>query len=351
MAAVNRPKGLVWDVRKTARERGVTFRGFGSGSDNAGGKAYNARFTVAQTVNGVTETVDVDSLRLRVTGVKAFGLQKSNFADKFSMGFVIDDAALMNQIFDGVRGGVLAAFDQVMPAKTGTILGRLDDAFRVRYGKAKGEARDKLAREAFAALDTDMRARFDAEADRELDDIMRFTNQKDGKGGFVSGSDKNLGEFIVNAEAYAKRGAKGVKGTQYYDAACENPKLELDVFVNGKKLSPHETWGAVCKDSPLGKNTVYSAQAMLLQLKNVHFKSDGSSISLGWAVKGIYKQTEEEEELDLLADEPAYKKTKLDVNGDAPRLSPGAELEPAPEDEPPHSPGGAEETDVYDDRV
>jgi hypothetical protein len=247
-----------------------------------------------------------------VKNVKAFGLQKSTFGDKYSMGFVVgaDVAELMSQIFSGVRGGVLANFATILPSKTGSILSRTNEEFRKKYNKEKGEARDKLARETHAKLDPAARAAFDAEADRELDDIMRYINQKDKKGGFVSASDRNPGEFIVNAEAYPTRGDRNIKGIQFHDAAHENPKLDLDVYENGRKLPRSSVWAAVCKESPLGKNPIYAASAMLVELKKIHVKSDNTSISLGWSVVTIYKTTEEAEELDLEADEPVAKRTK-----------------------------------------
>ena len=348
MAPSTKANAVVWDARKIASEGGLKFKGFGVASENPGGYSYGANFSVTQ--NGATS--ETSSLRVRIANAKCFGVSYSEKFAKYSLGVVLEDVELFKQMYTGVRGGLLENFTTMMPLKTTSIMGRLDDDFRKKLGKAKSATeKGKLIKEAYAAYDAPTKEKFMAEAEQVVDEALRFVNQKDNMGGMMGQSDYGGNvHHILSCGIYTTSSKDKKNSVLYHDDACQNPKLELTVSVEGKKLAPEDVYPAVCKESSLGTNKVFMTSAVLLEMKKINIKADNSMVSVSFRVVQVNKKDEKEEELDLDADEPALKRQKT---ADSPvhsgARSGGRNNTAAEEDEA--EDGEVEEGDINDERI
>jgi hypothetical protein len=347
MAPSAKVNAVVWDARKVAAEGGLTFKGFGEPSENPGGYSYAAKFAVTQ--KGVTS--ETTMLRVRVADSKCFGISYSEKFGKYSMGVVLEDVELFKQMYVGVRGGLLENFTTMMPLKAASVMGRLDEDLRKRLGKAKSPTeKAKLIKEAYANYDAATKERFMAEAEQVVDDALRFVNQKDNMGGMMSSSDYGGSvHHILSCGIYTTSSKDKKNAVLYHDEpACQNPKLELTVNVDGKKLAPADVYPAVCKESSLGTNKVFMASAVLLEMKKINIKADNSMVSVSFRVVQVNKVDEKEEELDLDAEEPTVKRQKTThspVHSGSPS---GGHPTTAAEEEEGEA---ADEGDVDDDRI
>ena len=276
---------------------GIKFENFGAPNSNDFGASWPNRVSF----NERGQHVETQTLRVRMANVKAFGVQANNMApEKYGMGFVIDESSGVVQLLESLvaqkRAAVKKNFAQMLPNRAATALSSLNDSYRKQLGKAKKADKPKLVGELVGQLSAAERTEFDAQAAAAAEDLVRLVKQSDGRGGLLSQSTKNDGEYILNAEVYVEKprgGApKGAPAVQFYDEAQSNPKLQLVVQENGIKLDGSAVFGSVGKPTA----PVFTCQAAVLELKKTFIKSDNAMVSDGFSVVHIDKSVEGEEE-------------------------------------------------------